>query len=304
MKTRRRKTGICDVARHSSVENERTQPESRPSSEGTGTRHLNVELRPVSSRLITAILAAVCLFAHGGEPGMATLPDGKYRPLFRGEKDAKEIAIASFQLDERPVTNGEFLGFVRENPKWQRSQVKRLFADERYLAHWSGDVELGKVDPSQPVTQVSWFAAKAFAAWRGKRLPSTAEWEFAAGTGFTTPEGSKEPEFQQAIARWYGTPTPDVLPAAGSGKANLHGLRDLHGLVWEWTSDFNSAIVTGDARGDTGLERTLFCGAGSLGAKDTANYPAFMRFGMRSSLKASYTVHNLGFRCAKDIPSK
>ena len=246
----------------------------------------------------------MCLFAHGGEPGMSTLPDGKYSPLFRGEKDAKEIAIASFQLDERPVTNGEFLGFVRENPKWQRSQVKRLFADERYLAHWSGDVDLGKVDPAQPVTQVSWFAAKAFAAWSGKRLPSTAEWEFAAGAGFTNPDGTKEPEFQQAIAKWYGTPTPDVLPAAGSGKPNVHGLRDLHGLVWEWTSDFNSAIVTGDARGDTGLERTLFCGAGSLGAKDTGNYPAFMRFGMRSSLKAGYTVHNLGFRCAKDIPSK
>ncbi len=246
----------------------------------------------------------MCLFAHGGEPGMATLPDGKYRPLFRGEKDAKEIAIASFQLDERPVTNGEFLGFVRENPKWQRSQVKRLFADERYLAHWAGDGDLGKADPAQPVTQVSWFAAKAFAAWSGKRLPSTAEWEFAAGAGFTNPDGTKEPEFQQAIAKWYGTPTPDVLPAAGSGKPNVHGLRDLHGLVWEWTSDFNSAIVTGDARGDTGLERNLFCGAGSLGAKDTGNFPAFMRFGMRSSLKAGYTVHNLGFRCAKDIPSK
>ena len=106
-------------------------------------------------------------------------------------------------------------------------------------------------------------------------------------------------EFQKSIARWYGTPSPDVLPAAGSGHANIHGIRDLHGLVWEWTSDFNSAIVTGDARGDTGLERNLFCGAGSLGTKDTGNFPAFMRFGLRSSLKASYTVHNLGFRCAK-----
>ena len=90
----------------------------------------------------------------------------------------------------------------------------------------------------------------------------------------------------------------------GNGGPNLlssfHVIGDLHGLVWEWTSDFNSAIVTGDARGDTGLERNLFCGAGSLGAKDTGNFPAFMRFGMRSSLKASYTVHNLGFRCAKD----
>ena len=71
-------------------------------------------------------------------------------------------------------------------------------------------------------------------------------------------------------------------------------------MIWEWTSDFNSAIVTGDARSDTGLERQLFCGAGSLGAKDPSNYPAFMRFGFRSSLKAGYAIHNLGFRCASD----
>jgi formylglycine-generating enzyme required for sulfatase activity len=233
-------------------------------------------------------------------PEAAVIPAAMYRPLFRGEKDAKEFPVAAFQLDARQVTNSEFLEFVRANPKWQRSQVKRLFADERYLAHWAGDLDLGAASPAQPVTYVSWFAAKAFAASRGKRLPTTAEWELAAGAGFTNADGTKDAEFQQAVARWYGTPSPAVMPDAGSGPANVYGLRDLHGLVWEWTSDFNSALVTGDARGDTGLERQLFCGSGSLGATDRANYPAFMRFGLRSSLKADYTVHNLGFRCARD----
>ena len=250
---------------------------------------------------LVASLIALCA-ARGAEPGMAAIPETIYRPLFRGEKDAKEIRIAAFQLDARPVTNGEFLAFVREHPKWQRSQVKRLFADERYLAHWAGDQALGSARAEQPVTNVSWFAAKAFAAWRGMRLPTTAEWEVAAAAGFTVREGAKDAEFQQAVARWYGTPSPVVLPDAGSGRANFFGVRDLHGLVWEWTSDFNSAMVTGDARGDSGLERQLFCGAGSVGAKDPANFPAFMRYGFRSSLRAGYTVHNLGFRCAKDMP--
>ncbi len=248
---------------------------------------------------LAASLIALCV-TRGTEPRMATIPDSIYRPLFRGEKDAKEVAVAAFQLDVRPATNGEFLDFVRENPKWRRSQVKRLFADERYLSHWAGDLDLGTAGAEQPVTNVSWFAAKAFAASRGKRLPTTAEWEVAAGAGFTIADGAKDAEFQQAVARWYGTPSPEVLPDAGSGRANVFGVRDLHGLVWEWTSDFNSAMVTGDARGDSGLERQLFCGAGSLGAKDTANYSAFMRYGFRSSLRAGYTVHNLGFRCAKN----
>ena len=259
--------------------------------------------RTLTRALALLIVMGLCMAAvASGE--MAQIPAGKYRPLFRGEKDAKEIPVAAFQLDVRPVTNGEFVEFVQANPQWRRSQVKRLFADERYLAHWTGDLDPGKADATQPVTHVSWFAAKAFAAWRGKRLPTTTEWEFAASAGFTSADGAKDAEFQQAVARWYGTPSPATLPAAGSGRANVFGVRDLHGLVWEWTSDFNSAIVTGDARGDTGIERQLFCGAGSLGAKDTANFPAFMRFGMRSSLKAGYTVHNLGFRTAKDEPSQ
>lgn len=233
---------------------------------------------------------------------MATVPAGDYRPLYRGERDPKSVPVRAFQLDRRPVTNAEFLEFVRKNPRWRRSQVRRLFADDQYLAHWKGDLELGKVGPKQPITQVSWFAAKAYAAWRGKRLPTTAEWERAAGAGFSQADGAKDAEFQKAIARWYGTPAPDLLPEAGSGKPNIFGIRDLHGLVWEWTSDFNAALVTGDARGDTGLERQLFCGSGSLGSKDPGNYPAFMRYGMRSSLKAGYTVHNLGFRCARDLP--
>lgn len=236
--------------------------------------------------------------------GMAQVPAGIYRPLFRGPDDLKEVPVAAFRLDVTPVSNGEFLAFVRANPKWRRSQVKRLFADPAYLAHWAGDTDLGPEagTAERPVVSVSWFAAKAYAAWLGKRLPTTAEWELAAAAGFTVAEGRADPEFRRAIARWYGTPSPLVLPAVNSGPTNFFGLRHLHGLVWEWTSDFNSALVTGDARGDTGIERQLFCGAGSQGASDRNNYPAFMRFGLRSSLKAAYTVHNLGFRCAQDTP--
>ncbi|HET6408533.1 MAG TPA: formylglycine-generating enzyme family protein, partial [Chthoniobacteraceae bacterium] len=145
-----------------------------------------------------------------------------------------------------------------------------------------------------------WFAAKAFASWKGKRLPTTAEWERVAAAGFESADGSKEPRFVAEVGRWYSTPAPRTLPEVGQSKANFFGVYDLHGLIWEWTSDFNSAIVTGDARSDTGLERQLFCGAGSLGANDRTNFPAFMRYGFRSSLKAGYTIHNLGFRCAND----
>ena len=233
---------------------------------------------------------------------MVLVPAGVFTPLFRGENDPKTVPVRQFFLDICPVTDGDFLEFVRANPQWRRSLVKRLFADEAYLQHWQSDLELGtNAAGNTPVTHVSWFAAKAYAAWKGKRLPRLAEWEYAAAASPTRPDGAKDSAFQEEILHWYVTSAPATLQPVGSGKTNFWGVRDLHGLVWEWVADFNTAMVTGDARGDTGLERNQFCGSGAQGAGDRSNYPAFMRAGFRSSLKASYTVHNLGFRCAKDL---
>ena len=266
-------------------------------SEGTGVKFEN------RKELFGVVLLffAFVTSAAPAPPGMASIPEGIYRPLFRSDNDAKEVPVKAFALDVYPVTNAEFLDFVRANPRWRRSQVKRLFADENYLKHWAGDLEPGGTATNAPVTWVSWFAAKAFATWTGKRLPAIAEWERVATASPTRPDGEKDPEFKKQLAAWHSSPSPERLPPVGTGRANYFGLHDLHGLVWEWVADFNTAMVTGDARGDSGLERQLFCGSGAAGAKDTSDYPAFMRFGFRSSLKADYTVHNLGFRCAKDL---
>lgn len=231
------------------------------------------------------------------------VPAGTYRPVIRGPEDAKEVTILDFQLDSVPVTNEDYLVFVRQNPRWRRSQVKRLFADENYLRHWAGDLDPGTSPNSgnrQPVTWVSWFAAKAYARWKGGRLPTTAEWEYAASAGRTSIHLTNDLDYRRWILRWYSTPSPEQLPEVRQTLGNIHGLYDLHGLVWEWTSDFNSALVTGDSRGDTGINRQLFCGGGALDGAARDDFPTYLRFGFRSSLKAAYTVHNLGFRCAYD----
>jgi formylglycine-generating enzyme required for sulfatase activity len=79
-------------------------------------------------------------------------------------------------------------------------------------------------------------------------------------------------------------------------------VEDLHALVWEWTLDFNSALVSGESRGDASLDRTLYCGAGASNAADFADYAAFMRFAYRASLEANYTTGQLGFRTARSVP--
>lgn len=243
---------------------------------------------------------AALLAAAAGQAGMVNVAAGTYLPLLRTKDEPALVPVAAFWLDARQVTNAEFLEFVREHPQWRRSRVSPLFSDRGYLADWSGDLDLGGSAPAAaPVVRVSWFAARAFAKAQGKRLPTTAEWECAAAAGFSTLDGASEPGFSTTILAGLARPAPSPLPAAGSGRPNIFGAHDLHGPIWEWVDDFNTTMTTGESRADTGLERNLFCGAGAVGARDLTDYPAFMRAGLRSSLRANYTVPNVGFRCAR-----
>ena len=85
-------------------------------------------MRTIRHLLLVAALATPAL-AHGdGAAEMAVIPAGSYAPVVRGRDEPETIRVAPFALDVRPVTNGEFLEFVRANPRWQRSHVTPLFA--------------------------------------------------------------------------------------------------------------------------------------------------------------------------------
>ena len=227
---------------------------------------------------------------------MKRVPAGSYLPLYL--KDAKPRAVAEFSMDEHAVTNAQFLEFVKRNPRWQRSKVPRLFADPGYLGHWAGDTDPGTASPDSPVTNVSWFAARAFLQANGKRLPTTDEWEYAAQADATKADASKDPVFTRQLLEWYSKPAPASLPAAAAPAPNVHGLRGLHGVAWEWVSDFNNAMDTGEGRSGGSLERELYCAGGAASVADRTNYAAFMRYALRTSLRAGYTMSSLTFRGA------
>jgi sulfatase modifying factor 1 len=248
----------------------------------------------MSSRL-AGVLVAVSLgwsAAAGGAGGPVAIPGGRYRPVTaRPDEPAREVR--PFLLDRTPVTNAQFLRFVESNPTWRRDRVPALTADARYLAGWSDAVTPGAGAPARaPVVGVSWFAARAYCADRGGRLPTEAEWEIAAAATPTEPDGRHDPAWRQSLLDWYARPNPAILPDVGRGTANLWGAVDLHGLVWEWIADFSASIMAGDA--------ARLCGGGATGSIDPLDYPAFLRVAFRSALEARTTTPNLGFRCAYD----
>lgn len=247
--------------------------------------------------MLPLLLLPVALARPPVQVGPAT-----WRPTFPPEEGRDEIAVPAFRLDPTPVRNADFLVFVAENPSWQRGRISALFADEGYLASWADPTALGTASrPEQPVTEVSWFAARAYCASRGGRLPSNAEWEVAANADETRPDASQDPAWRDRVLAWYAQPASVARDDVGRGAPNYWGAYDLTGLVWEWTEDFNSTLVSGDSRERKGADKVQFCGAGALEAQDKGDYAAFMRVAFRSSLEARYTTASLGFRCAYDL---
>jgi len=238
--------------------------------------------------------------AEGALPsGMIEVLGGIYEPFYRTPGE-QPVAVDPFALDTTPVTNAMFLTFVEQDPKWRRSSVSRLFADEPYLSDWASDLELGPVaEPDQPVTFVSWFAALAYCRSLGERLPTEAEWELAAAPPGEDPAAREETT--RRILAFYGRPRTR-LPHVGSTPPNALGLRDLHGVIWEWVEDFNAGLVSSDSRRQGDREAELFCGGAAAAVGDPSDYATFMRFSFRGSLEATHTLHHLGFRCARSLP--
>ena len=155
-----------------------------------------------------------------------------------------------------------------------------------------------------PVVQVSWFDAEAYARWAGKRLPTEAEWEFAARGGLqgnVYAWGNEEPSADQPRANtWQGRfPVANTVADGFAGAApvgsfapNAYGLHDMAGNVWEWVADWYAPYgldpvtdPTGPAMGTTRVVR------GGSWNSDPAKH---LRISFRNKGNGGNIV---GFRC-------
>lgn len=248
---------------------------------------------------ISVFLVLFTATLFGQQEKMVPIKEGSFVPLY-GATNKKPVKVASFEIDVFPVTNAQYLAFLKKYPEYSRSKIKGIFADKSYLSHWQSDFDYGTNNLSNaPVTNVSWFAAKKYCECQGKRLPAMDEWEYVAMADEKRIDARTKEAFNKYIMSWYEKPKTYANPIGQTFK-NYWGVYDMHGLVWEWTADFNSIFLSGESRKDKDTDKNLFCGSGSVNATDLMNYAAFMRYAFRGSLKARYTTRNLGFRCAKD----
>ena len=255
-----------------------------------------------SSLVLTAALAL------GAPPGAGaaaaapyvTIPAGTLTSVLSGGSAADiALPIGAFALRTVPVTSREFIAFTAAHPEWRRGQAPAVFADESYLHQQPAEPMAADI-AGRPVTSVSWFAAQAFCEAEGARLPTWYEWEYVAAADATRSDARRDPAWRARILAWYGQSSRNA-PAAVGGPPNLYGVRDMHGLIWEWVDDFNALLVSADSRSQGDPDQLQFCGAGAISLQDRENYAVLMRVALLSSLRGADTTDNLGFRCARSL---
>jgi len=183
------------------------------------------------------------LTAHGNE--MALIPAGSFiMGSAEGEPDEHpphEVYIDAFYMDRYPVTNAEYAEFLNIFGNQKEGGEKWLDTDSLF-SWWlckirEKDSEFAPKNgyENHPAVKVSWYGAMAYARWKGKRLPTEAEWEKAARGGLPGRKyvfgNSLTPD--QANIGWYFASRP-----VGSYASNGYGLYDMVAQVWEWCSDW------------------------------------------------------------------
>ena len=252
-------------------------------------------------------IAVALMAAPTNAADYVSIPGATFASVLKTGIENGPVTVAAFQMRVAPVTNGEFARFLDEQPGWRRDLVARTFADSSYLQNWNAPAAT-KLEPelaAQPVINVSWFAAQAYCESEGTRLPTWYEWEYVAAADDSRADARADPAWRERILSWYEHPVNGPPPAVG-GAPNFYGVRDLHGLIWEWVEDFNALLVGADSRSQDDPDQLQFCGAGGINLNDNSNYAVLTRIALLSSLGAADTTTSLGFRCArslsKDVP--
>jgi formylglycine-generating enzyme len=239
----------------------------------------------------------------------------KRAALFEEETPRRRVKIDSFYLDKTEVTNADFKSFLDKNPAWRKDKIPAEFHNGKYLQDWNG-TDFPKEKANHPVTFVIWYAAVAYCQSQKKRLPTEAEWEFAARGGLSGkqfPWGDEMPDKTRAN---FGASEIGAATAVGSYAPSDYGLFDMTGNVWEFLADewqtypANSELQINPVAGGDFFYKDSFreiktrrvIRGGSFGG-GTVN----LRVTYRDSHLPENAGDHVGFRCAESLnenPSK
>ena len=276
-------------------------------------------------------------------PEMVVVPRGRFRMGcvsggcgWPGSQPVHDVDVASFALSKYEVTRGQFAAFVAATAHVSRGcrvyawKVRR-FGRDRWESE--DDDRASWREPgfdqrdNEPVTCVSWEDATAYVRWLSEetgeryRLPSEAEWEYAARAGATTrfhwgagadehcahgngADRTAERTFRSLEFAWSFSDCTDGAARTalvGSFAPNAFGLHDMAGNVWEWVEDCLHDNYAGAPRDGTAWTSGGDCGRRVLRGGSWFNYPEDLRSANRTYFDAGARFDSNGFRVSRTL---
>lgn len=232
----------------------------------------------------------------GQETGMVVIPGGEFSMgkssiSKTNYKPRHQVILDSFLIDRHEVTNGEYLQFCTAT-------------DHRLPEFWNVDIfRCGEKYTNYPVVGVNWSDATKYAKWAGKRLPTEAEWEYAARGGLTGKDYPNGNDWNKSSPANQPGNWINRIEPVGQFEANGFGLHDMAGNVWEWTADnyegdyYSTSPKINPPGPDHGTGRVIRGGSWHSG-------PGCKKVYYRSSMSANWVDFAIGFRCVRDIDSE
>lgn len=262
-------------------------------------------------------------------PRMITIPEGAFEMgavwdtfAYDNEQPAHTVHVPAFKIDRLLTTNEEYAHFIDEGGYLRRE----LWSEEGWTwrerenwtmpLYWSKKgtgwrarnmFDEGTVDPTHPVTGISWYEAEAYARFRERRLPTEAEWEKAAAVGDANAQnvkrrfswGAREPEptLCNFNNHFWGTTPVGSFPLG----ASPYGCLDMTGNVWEWTADAFGPFPGFEPFPYPEYSETWFDGDHRvLKGGSWATRPSVLRTSFRNFFRRHFRIAFAGIRCAAD----
>jgi formylglycine-generating enzyme required for sulfatase activity len=249
-----------------------------------------------------------------------TFREGCESDWFAASEPAHLVLVAPYYLDAHEVTNEAFVAFLETIGTVEGACSGQLCLDfnESRIAFADNTFSVEPELLNHPVAGVTWYGASTYCEWRGSRLPTDAEWEYAAGwdsrnavktrypwgesfdgqrTNFCD-ANCDAPQANPAFDDGYAATAPVLSYEAGRSPS---GIYDMAGNVWEWVFDwyaadfYSDAIFTNPVGPDEGEEKVVRGGSWF----DTGNFTSTVIRFPSSPTNADKTI---GFRCAQDLP--